>query len=200
MRFFAAIELPDQIRRQLAAISQDWQEQWGEELLGLSSDEYPRASWVRPQNFHVTLKFFGEVHESNVPVLCDALSSVAVPPAFRIKADRVECLPPRGPVRVIAVGIGGDAGALRQLYAAVELKCEAAGFPADRGDYHPHITLARAKTPLPRYARSNLVNAGAARLPTGEAHVGEFVLMESRLVGPTGPEYIPVARFPLKPV
>src|SRR5688572_9193777 len=178
MRLFAAIELPDQIRRQLVGISRDWQERWGEEILGLSNDEYPHASWVQPGNLHVTLKFFGEVQESEVPVLCGALSSIAGPGRVRLQADRVECLPPRGPVRVVAVGIGGDAGALRQLHAAVERGCEPAGFPAERREYHPHITLARAKTPLPRYARDNLVKAGCRRLPTGEFDVTEFVLME----------------------
>src|SRR4051794_11076697 len=104
MRLFAAIELPDQIRRQLAGLSRDWQERWGEELLGFSSDEYPCASWVRLANLHLTLKFFGEVREPDLPLLCGALSSAALPEALRLTADQVECLPPRGPVRVIAIG------------------------------------------------------------------------------------------------
>jgi 2'-5' RNA ligase len=196
MRLFAAIELSEPAHKHLAGMAREWQERWGEELLGLSDREYPKPSWVRPANLHVTLKFFGEIAEPDVNGLCGALASVTLAGAMRLNADRVECLPPRGPVRVIAAGIGGDVGRLRQLHSEVERAVEVVGIAPERRDFHPHVTLARAKVPLPRHTRDSLAKAGTARLPGPAFDVTEFVLMESHL-SPQGATYVRVSRFPL---
>src|SRR4051812_25317998 len=181
MRLFTAIELPAPARNHLAGLAREWAENWGEELLGFSNDEYPRVSWVRPENLHVTLKFLGEVHEPDVPKVCDALSGCASAGPMPLIVDHIECLPPRGPVRVIAVGLGGDVGRLTLLHREIERVCGQLGFSSERREYRPHVTLARAKIPLPRHVRDQLMVAGAGQLPGPAFDVAEFVLMESRL-------------------
>jgi 2'-5' RNA ligase len=196
MRLFTAIELPAPVRNHLAGLAREWADNWGEELLGLSNEDYPRASWVRPENLHVTLKFLGEVPEPDVPKVCDALSGCVSPGAMRLNADRVECLPPRGPVRVIAASVGGDVGRLALLHQEIERACDKVGFAPERREYRPHITLGRAKVPLPRHVREGLAAAGAGHFPGPEFEAREFVLMESRLRR-EGAEYVPAARFAL---
>jgi RNA 2',3'-cyclic 3'-phosphodiesterase len=196
MRLFTAIELPAPVRNHLAGLAREWAENWGEELPGLSNGEYPRASWVRPENLHVTLKFLGEVPEPDVPRVCEALSDCASPRPMRLNVDYIECLPPRGPVRVIAAGVGGDVGRLILLHREIEDACGRIGFAPESREYRPHITLARAKVPLPRHVRESLSAAGGRHVPGPAFDVRESVLMESRL-RPQGAEYLPVARFPL---
>jgi 2'-5' RNA ligase len=197
MRLFTAIELSTPARNHLAGLARKWTENWGEELLGLSNDEYPRVSWVRPENLHVTLKFLGEVPEPQVPKVCQALSDWASPGPMRLNADHIECLPPRGPVRVIAAGVGGDVGRLTLLHREIDRACGLLGFAAESRQYRPHVTLARAKVPLPSHVREHLASAGNPHMPGPAFDVAEFVLMESRL-HPQGAEYLPVARFPLR--
>lgn len=48
MRLFLAVELPEKVRKQL-----------DEQLVPIKK-EYPQFTWVTPENFHVTIHFFGE--------------------------------------------------------------------------------------------------------------------------------------------
>ena len=197
MRLFLAIELPDAVREHLAGISRDWKEAWAERTRG-SAYQDPReaVSWVRPQNLHVTLKFFGDVPENEIPELCDVLQSVDSPGAASLVPDRVECFPERGPVRVITVVMGKDEGRLVVLHGRIEERCELLGYERERRRYRPHITLGRCRRPLPPHMRTKLIEEGNRHLPGPPFEAKEFVLMESRLK-PDAAEYIPLARFPL---
>src|SRR4051794_18825177 len=127
MRLFLAIELPEDVRQHLAT--------WGESQVPLVHQYLEerhidaRLSVTPPQNLHVTLKFLGEVDESAVQRLRDALGSVPVELASPVRAAHVELLPERGPVRVVAAGLDGDVGRLARLYRAVEDACAREGFP-----------------------------------------------------------------------
>ena len=191
MRLFLAIEMPDGVREHIAGISRDWKEAW------YAYGEPRETVWVRPQNLHVTLKFLGEVADNEVPALCAALKTVESPGPASLVPERVECFPDRGPVRVIAVGIGGDDGRLVLLHGRIEVACEPLGYERERRRYRPHITLARCKRPLPSHMRAKLLEDGVRQLPAPPFEANEFVLMESRLK-PDGAEYIPLARFPLE--
>ncbi len=48
MRLFVAIEIPDEVRRNLAVLLREFR--------AIS----PETKWVRPENLHLTLKFLGE--------------------------------------------------------------------------------------------------------------------------------------------
>lgn len=196
MRLFTAIELPDPVRQHLAGIAGELEEAWPSFDLAAPAEGGYSLSFVRPENLHVTLKFLGEVPEGRLPVLSDALGRLAARPASPVHADRVELFPPRGPVRVLAVGLGGDVSAVNSLFEAVEDCCAELGFAREGRGYRAHVTLARARKPLPKSARAGIEGLWGRRLPGPEFDVTEFVLMESHLK-PTGPEYVPLARFPL---
>lgn len=190
MRLFLAIELPEIVREHIAGMCRDWKDAWYD-------NQDPRdVSWVRPQNLHVTLKFFGEVADKDVPALAAALKTVESPGPASLVPERVECFPDRGTVRVITVGLGGDEGRLVLLHGKIEERCELLGYERERRRYRPHITLARCRRPLPPHTRTKLIEEGARQLPGPPFEAREFVLMESRLK-PDAAEYIPLARFPL---
>lgn len=196
MRLFTAIQLPEDVRGRLAALTRRWSENWKEELLGLSNREYPPAKWVPADNLHVTLKFFGEVADADVNALCDALRGVALAEAPEVVADHVECLPPHGPVRVISIGLGGEAGRIESVFQQIEQRTVPLGFRSEERGYRPHITLARMKEPLPRHTRESLAQAAVGQLTAAPFHVREFTLMQS-ILGRGQPQYHPIARFPL---
>jgi len=196
MRLFIAIELPDPVRLKLAGLCRQWKENWGDDLLGLGRD-YPKPSWVGPENLHVTVKFLGEVGNSEVPKLCDTLCTVPSGRPMTLWPDRIECLPPNGPVRVICAGLMGDLDRFSDLYREIEQRCETIGFPAERRRFRPHITLARLRDWRPAYTRKALVDASAGALPAREFNASEFVLTQS-LLHQSGTQYVPLARFPLQ--
>lgn len=194
MRLFLAIELSEPVRQVIAELSKRWRESWNEEFPSLGTLG-PPASWVRSENLHVTLKFLGEVPDAQIPRIYDALKTIS-PHPIRLRPDRIECLPVRGPVRVIGVGLGGELEKVAQLFQDVERACDGLGFARERRAFRPHITLARLRSFLPPHARRTLMEAGAKHLPGPEFVVNEFVLMQSQL-NPKGARYIPLARFPL---
>jgi 2'-5' RNA ligase len=102
------------------------------------------ARWVDPGNFHLTLRFIGEVSENIAADIDEAL--------LRLKARPFS-------VQLAGVGVfGGEK--LRQLWAGVErepalsalqgkieLALIRAGLPPEPRKYVPHVTLARLREP-----------------------------------------------------
>lgn len=194
MRLFLAIELSEPVRRCVAELSHALRENWTTERLGPEA-ACERASWVREQNLHVTLKFLGEAPQGQIPRLCEALQTAGESPV-RLWPDRILCLPVRGPVRVIGVGLGGELERMNKLFQDVEQACEPLGFARERRAYRPHVTLARLRRAVASHLLRPLSEAAAGHLPGPEFVAGEFVLMQSHL-HPKGAQYIPLARFPL---
>lgn len=184
MRLFLAIELPDSVKQHLARVQEGF------------CDSHGLAASVRRtrhENLHITVKFIGEIAENKLPVISRALRAVEVAPMM-LFCDRMIYLPPRGPVRIVSVGIGGDTGRLNQLASAIEAALEPVGIPRERRAYIAHITIARSR----HGARGSDVSSlrmdlpGLFPGPTFEAN--SFTLMKSDLA-PDGPHYLPLETF-----
>jgi 2'-5' RNA ligase len=181
MRLFLAIELSNETRRHLAGVQ--------EHLHSIPRN----VSWTKPENLHLTLKFLGEVPDDQVKPICDALSAIPLVGPFPLKADRLTCFPPRGAVRIIAAGMETPA-ALQELVNHIESTCKSFGFPLEARAYHAHVTLARARAPLPPPLRQAMEQAAFCLWPGPETLVEEFILMQSQLRH-EGAIYTPAARF-----
>jgi len=188
MRLFTAIELPDDVRRHLESLIEPVKRN----AAGMGGRS---VSVTRPENLHVTLKFLGEVAEDKIASLCEALRGIHIDGRMRVWADGFELLPPRGPVRVIAAGFGGDVGAVKLLARAIEVACEPLGFPPERREYRAHVTVARARNPLPPRVRDDLPGDLRNHFPGPRFDVYGFTLFESHLRS-GGPEYVRLAHFP----
>jgi 2'-5' RNA ligase len=192
MRLFLAIELPDDARQHLA--------KWGPSYVPdvhayLQQRQIDfRLSVTTPENLHVTLKFLGEVHESALKGLCDALGNVRIETAAPVRAGQVNLLPSHGPIRVIAAGLDGDVGRLARLHRAIDDMCAREGFPTERRQYLPHVTLARARDPFPADKRVRISEMLGPHFPGPDFEVTGFSLFESRL-GSGPPKYLRLARF-----
>ena len=192
MRLFIAIELPDAVRQHLA----DFRNHIDDALVvgyGLDTREHP-VSHTRPENLHVTLKFLGEVTESAASDLTGVLKQVSLEGPAKVWASHAELLPPRGPIRVVSVGLDGDVGRVAKLHEKIQSACAEQGFEVERRSYLPHVTLARPRRPLPAAARRVLEERLAKHLPGPAFDVSGFALFESRL-GSGPPQYLPLARF-----
>ncbi len=185
MRLFVAIELSEEVRAGLLRA--------GDELRSRLAAEGKGVSWVKGENLHVTMKFLGEVPEPRVKEVCDALGLVGKIGAVELAGAKVVCLPPRGPVRVIAAGMEGDLERLAEVHRLIEAKCAEAGYPPEGRKFLPHVTFARAKGRL-RVRGAEIERWGEGKFPTPRMVAREFVLMESRSK-PQGAEYVRVGRF-----
>lgn len=153
----------------------------------------PSLSFTRPDNLHLTLKFLGEVPEAEVKGITDALGGIQPVGAFPLIISGIVCFPERGRVRVVSADVE-PAARLTQLQQLIDGALEAKGFPREGRAFHPHITLARARTPVPASVRQRFSAPDSAPDASTSMLVRDFVLMQSRL-HPTGAQYTAAARF-----
>lgn len=193
MRLFVGLDIEDAIRARLASFR--------EQMKSIASE----VRWVRPDTFHITLQFLGETKK--VEEVKAALLQVQCAPV-NISFRGTGFFPsPRAP-RVFWVGIQAD-HVLQDLAQSVASVLKPLGFLPDRGEYKPHLTLARSGSGRPRRERGEQAAPALQRLCTkleslaqpefGTMTAHEFYLYESRLSS-AGPSYTKLARYDLNSV
>ena len=119
-------------------------------LLARLEPTLPRASWTKPSSWHLTLKFFERIPPEPVTAFCAAIARVAaelVPGEMRRARDRLS----RGPARVLGVGFAPSPALdeVSRLAREAETQARALGLPEEKRAFHPHVTLARLRSPWP---------------------------------------------------
>jgi RNA 2',3'-cyclic 3'-phosphodiesterase len=205
MRCFIGLPLPEGYQRLLAGIIQEWKNSLGS-----------KVSWTKPGNWHLTLKFLGEIQEQRVKPLLDALEEGLAKEkpytAFAMQGRGAGYFPDIRRPRIFWVGLGKGMEQARELATRVEATCAGLGFAREERTFRPHLTVARIKPP--RKDRHGMTQRGPretglpSALPWGdllrsvgevswpEITVDRMVLWESRLSA-EGPRYQPLAEWSL---
>jgi RNA 2',3'-cyclic 3'-phosphodiesterase len=174
-RLFTALEIP-----RSAALS-----------LSLLRGGLPGARWVDVENFHLTLRFIGDVEGHVADEVANALDRVRRP-EFTLTLDGVGAFGSKKPHSIWA---GASASPdLYALQAEIERICQRLGLPADPRKFTPHVTIARLKNARPEDVAHYLASRG--NFATGPFRVGRFVLMSSRESTGGGP-YVVEEAWPL---
>ena len=111
-------------------------------LLGLCAG-VPGARWTRPENFHLSLRFIGDVEEGVADDVDAALRMVAAS-AFSLELHGTGVFGKTSKARVLWAGIVPNP-ALSMLRDKVEFAVVSAGLAVETRRFSPHITLARLK-------------------------------------------------------
>lgn len=134
MRTFIAIEIPENIKKELIEAQN--------KLKGSGVE----AGWTRPEGIHLTLKFLGEVDESRIPEIMAALTqAIQGHTAFRIKISGAGAFPNLRNARVAWIGVAGALMNLAALQKSVEASMASLNFEPEERAFTPHLTLARIK-------------------------------------------------------
>jgi RNA 2',3'-cyclic 3'-phosphodiesterase len=150
------------------------------------------ARWIDPENYHITLRFIGDVPQHVADDVTDALDRLADSEAFHIRLSHLGSFGGDKP-RALFVGAENNA-ALQRLQAAQERVLQRLGLDPDGRKFMPHVTLARLRgTSAEDLAR---FMAFAGRFEPLEFSVGRFVLFSSRDSVGGGPYLIEQA-YPL---
>ncbi len=134
-RTFIALELSDNLKEGILALT--------EELSGRGV----RASWARRSTLHLTLKFLGDVEETELREVVDAVARASSGvSSFGFETRSLGAFPsPRRP-RVLWVGVEPEVE-LFALHKALEDELAELGFPRERRRFHPHVTMGRIREP-----------------------------------------------------
>ena len=132
IRAFVAVDLEPQTVQKIA------------EAIAQLRPRMPGIRWLPPANFHLTLKFLGDVDEAKVAPIAAALERELYPfSCFTINAKGLGVFPDLKRPRILWVGLVG--GELNALASTVEKALVPFGFAAERRTFAPHLTVGRCR-------------------------------------------------------
>ena len=138
VRIFCAIELPLEARSKI------------EKHIQTLKKAVPRssASWIRVENIHLTLKFFGNVQLDRINLINSAANKVVYQfRPFEISIEQTGAFPRISQPRVLWIGVNDPTGKLAELQQRFEDECAAVGFEKEKREFRPHLTIARLRKP-----------------------------------------------------
>jgi 2'-5' RNA ligase len=174
-RLFTALEIPPPV-----AFS-----------LSLLRGGMPGARWVDPENYHITLRFIGDIDHRMADEVGQALMRVDKP-RFELNLSGLDALGGNKPHSIVAAV--QPSPTLRDLQGEHERIIQRIGLEPERRRFRPHVTLARIKGVSEADAAAYLSLRGDFRTPPFA--VGRFVLLSSRDSRGGGP-YVMEEAYPL---
>ena len=178
VRCFVAIEVPKPVQALLKPVQTCLQ------------SEIRKASWTKFGNFHLTLKFLGDVHSEAVDAVSEAVQNVvATQSPFSIEFGGIGAFPSLARPRVIWVGMKHGAAPVSYLAKAVNLELKGFGFPMD-DRFQPHLTLGRLKPPINLRPLKSLLRSYDT-IDGATVSVNKITVMQSQL-HPNGAIYTPL--------
>jgi RNA 2',3'-cyclic 3'-phosphodiesterase len=176
IRSFLAIEVSDPVLKRIEKIQEDFK----------SSD--PDVRWVNPDKIHLTLKFFGDIEESQIDSILNSIETpVHSTQPFQIKVRGTGAFPnPKNP-RVVWVGLTEGKETLSHLQKELESSLEKIGFQPEDRSFNPHLTLGRVKSSRGKGALAAKIEKYREE-EFGEFQVERVILFKSELT-PSGPVY-----------
>ncbi len=177
-RTFIAIDMPDSIKGYLTS---------------LGDPSIAGVRWIPRMNFHLTMRFVGDIEAEPMEKLQHHLTEVKVSP-FTLNIGKVGFFPTKGPPKVIWAGLGTGHPLLFQLRQQIDDAVLRAGINCEMRDFVPHITIGRCTTAHPQSLKTLVSTRDNAHGPV--FRVNEFSLFESRL-SPRGSQYLEIESFPL---
>ena len=151
----------------------------------------PGARWIDPENYHLTLRFIGDVDDQTELEVASLLGRVRRQP-FELRFDALSSFGGRRPRAVIAAL--AQTAALMELQAEHERLMQRVGLEPEGRKYTPHVTIARLRDSSSRQVADYL--AARALIEPLPFTVSRFVLFSSRASVGGGP-YVVEAAYPL---
>jgi len=188
LRLFVAISIPEPVRDEIIRVQQELQ------------PLVPRkvARWARPDQFHLTLRFLGDVPVTGLEQLKELVNAVcrsARP--LQLRAEGVGFFPNPHSPRVVWVGMDDQTGLLVDLQKRIEIAVRPFAGKSGAEIFAGHVTLGRLK---------NLKSADARKLAAlaqtvkdrsfGEWTADEVEIIRSEL-SPAGARHTTLAAFRL---
>lgn len=146
IRAFIAIPLPDSASHLLKNL------QFQLKTAGI------KASWPKPDRFHLTLKFLGETPCHNIKQIQAVMDRFSGQyPEIVLTAGSIGVFPKITKARVIWADIRGQTHRLEKLFYKLDKELYVLGIPGHTRPFKPHITLARIKRPVSSQKLTGLI-------------------------------------------
>jgi RNA 2',3'-cyclic 3'-phosphodiesterase len=174
-RLFTALEIPRHVGDSLA----------------IMRGGLPGARWIDPDNYHLTLRFIGDIDDALARDIAGLLGRVQRR-SFELRLDGLSSFGGRKPRALVATAT--PIAPLIELQAEQERLLQRMGLEPEGRKYTPHVTLARLRDASSRDVADYL--AARAHYRSASFAASRFVLFSSRSSVGGGP-YVVEADYPL---
>jgi 2'-5' RNA ligase len=174
-RLFTALEIPPLVAQSLA----------------MMRGGLPGARWIDAENYHLTLRFIGDIDDALAHEIAGMLGRVRRM-SFEMRLDGLSSFGGRKPRALVATA--APIAPLMELQAEHERLLQRLGLEPEGRKYTPHVTLARLRDSSSQQVAEYLSARGHYRSAPFE--VSRFVLFSSRASVGGGP-YVVEADYPL---
>ena len=172
MRTFIAVEVPQNVQEKVGS------------YIGTLKGLIKGVKWVAQNNLHFTIKFLGEVEESQLSEIQQCVTEAVTDSGlFTVSLSGIGFYPSEKNPKVIWIGTDGGVDTLIDIFHHLEESLEHLGFDREEKTFSPHLTIGRAK----RYSKVKIPEG----LPEFDSMVFEvtgIAVMKSTLT-PSGPIY-----------
>jgi 2'-5' RNA ligase len=176
IRLFVALALPTLVKTQLGALA----------------GGIPGARWVPPENYHLTLRFIGEIEPWRAEEVDSALAAIRAP-RFDLALAGIGTFEKAGRIQSLHVP-AEKSETLTRLQGKVETALQRIGLEPERKRFAPHVTLARTDRAETGKLISFVQAHALFRIPP--VAIEHFTLFSSRL-GKEAAHYIPEVEYEL---
>ena len=171
MRLFFAVPVAEEVRDIVSG------------AVGRIPLDPPPWRWIQKKNYHITLKFLGEVEERLLAPVRDAASAAAdSSPSFELSFGRFGAFPSISNPRVLFFDAERGSEELAALAGRLEDALAPVGFERERRRFRAHLTLARVKK-RPRPEIGEILGSIPPLPGSAVQVVDRFVLVKSTLTG-----------------
>ncbi len=154
MRCFIALEIPQSIKDSLQSL---------QETLKASQAD---VRWVKPESMHLTLRFLGNIEDTQVEQVKSLLDAVAQDHSvFTLGVKGVGAFPDTQSPKVVWAGLDKGKDKLIQLTKALCSHSKAQDLPPEDNPFSPHITLGRVRSRKFRQMLTNALESSAWNCP-----------------------------------
>ncbi len=174
-RLFTGLELPDAVAGQLALLRG-----------GVAG-----ARWLEPEDYHITLRFIGDIDARTASDIAETLADIRRPKA-PVRFEELSWFGGDKP-RAIVAKVRAEP-ALMDLQAEQERRLRRIGIEPETRKYTPHVTLARLRGVGQAAVADYLASRGAL---VADPFMAERFVLYSAREGSGGGPYVVEAAYPL---
>lgn len=182
-RLFLAIDPPLEIKKEIYNFYKDYKYIKG-------------IKWVKkPDNIHITLKFFGDTTEDEKSTLIKALTELCRDfSPFNICIEKSGVFPNIKLPRVVWLGIKDLGENIIKIQSATEENLFSLGFEKEGKSFAPHLTIARIGNNKDENIRNFIREILLAKIKSSDFVVNRIVLFKS-ILKKEGAAYEPIHFF-----
>ncbi len=183
MRCFLGVELTEEVKEKISPVLKDME--------GIDGD----IKTVDQENLHITVKFLGDIEESDIQRINPIEKITTDLDPFEVKMGGMRTFPSQDYIKVVWIDLKKGNEKFVELISRIENKLHEHGFSKDKNEPMPHATVARVKSGRNKEKIKSIIEKWK-NSTFGDMVVDKVTLFQSELT-PEGPVYERIKNYRL---